>query len=285
MKTYEGNSKGEYIDSPYDAICRFDGDLWSNSSFYNKYHQQTAILVAGGPSLNEIDIDKLRGPGKVVLGLNNSYPKVIPDMWMGMDAPHCYDRHLLWEAFPKFMRAGYWDRFIQGTMIRDISGLHFINVKKPPAEIAEKKDGWDYIFDSVDRDAKYFVWYKNTFAVALNLLLHMGFKDICLAGVDFDNSKVDYHSDVKLDDKHRALNSNLYWHLYKYTKHVARSAKEKLGVNIRSISPLSKLNGELDYLSLEELNEEIKMRLPQQAKLYNATELDELRKNKEKPKL
>ena len=106
-----------------------------------------------------------------------------------------------------------------------------------------------------------------------------------LAGVDFDNSKQDYHSDVKLDEEHRSLNSNLYWHLFKYTKHLARQAKQKMGVSIRSISPLSKLNEHIPYLTLEQLNKEIEMRLPEHGKLYNATELDKLRKEKKKPKI
>jgi len=269
-------------DNPHLALCRFDGKDWVDVDLWDKNHYQTAILVAGGPSLNEIDIEKLKGPGKVVLGLNNSYPTVKPDMWMGMDAPHCYNRHLLWEAFPKFMRAGFWDRYLQGNIVRDIPGINFVNVKGPPKKW---KNDWNFIFERVGKDTKTFVWNKNTFAVALNLLLYMGFKDICLAGVDFDNSKQDYHSDVKLDKEHRSLNSNLYWHLFKYTKHVAQQAKQKMGVNIRSISPLSKLNDHIPYLTLEQLNKEIDMRLPEHGKLYNATELDILRKEKKKPKI
>lgn len=271
----------EFRINPYDALCRYNGEEWINDNQYNIYHKQTAILVAGGPSLNKMDVNALRGPGKVVLGLNNSYPLVKPDMWMGMDAPHCYDRHLLWEAFPKYLRAGYWDRYLQGTMLRDLPGVTWVNVEKPPKEW---KEDWNYIFNQTGKNTPTFVWYKNTFAVALNLLLHMGFKDICLAGVDFDNSKADYYNDVKLDQEHRQLNSNLYWHLFKYTRHVAKEAKQKLGVTFRSISPLSKLNEHIPFLTLEELNMEIAMRLPQKGKLYNSTELDTLRKEKRKPR-
>lgn len=263
-------------------IARWDGESWERVSLYNKKHMQTAILVCGGPSFGDLEVEKLRGPGKVVLGMNNTYPVLKPDMWLGMDAPHCYDRHLLYEGFTKFMRAGYWDRYLQNRMLRDIPNINFISVQKPPEK---RKHDWGYIFDQIHKDAGTFVWNKNSFAVALNLLLYMGFKDIVLAGVDFDNSKKDYYSDVVLNKEGRDSNSTLYFHLWKYTRFVVQQSKKKLGVRWRSLSPKSKINEYMPYVSLDHLNREVNMRLPQRGKLYNSVELDNLRDKKEKPRI
>ncbi len=53
----------------------------------NTYKDQTCFLILSGPSLNKLDLEKLRQPGIVTFGVNNS-PKVFrPNLWTSGDSP------------------------------------------------------------------------------------------------------------------------------------------------------------------------------------------------------
>ena len=101
-----------------------DGDQWRNWECYNTQQSNVAILVGGGPSLNKIDVSNLTGPGKTVFGLNTTYPKVRPDIWVGMDDPKCYDRRIFHEPFPKVMRGNYYERDCEGVPLLSLPNLY-----------------------------------------------------------------------------------------------------------------------------------------------------------------
>lgn len=51
----------------------------------NTYRNQTCFLILSGPSLNKLDLEKLKQPGITTFGVNNS-PKVFrPDLWTSGD--------------------------------------------------------------------------------------------------------------------------------------------------------------------------------------------------------
>lgn len=250
---------------PKSPIMYHDGNNWRNWECYNTSQKGVAILVGGGPSLNEIDVSKLCGPGKTVFGLNTSYPHVRPDIWLGMDDPKCYNRNVFYEAFPKVLRGNYYDRDCEGVPLTSLPNTLFASVKP----FSHKAD----IFYRIGEDAESFIWDKNVFTVAINLILYMGFREVYLAGVDFCLLKADYfHSDIKLDSKYKAWNQNLYEHLYRYTEWLASTGK-MCGIDIKSLSPGSKINDILEYVSLDELNSSIV--LPTNTTLYHCGELDE----------
>lgn len=246
-------------------IMYHDGKRWRHWECYNSSNKNVAILVGGGPSLNKIDISKLTGPGKTVFGLNTTYPKVRPDIWLGMDDPRCYNRQVFYEPFPKIMRGNYWELKCEGVPLTELPNIYFASVKP----FNHKGD----IFYRIDKDTESFIWDKNVFVTALNIILYMGYRKIYLAGVDFSIDEGDYfYSENSLSDKYKKWNQNLYNHLYKYTEWIASTGK-MCGIEIESISPDSSINNILPFQSIESLNN--KLNLPEAGKLYHCGELEE----------
>ena len=242
-----------------------DGDQWRNWECYNTQQSNVAILVGGGPSLNKIDVSKLTGPGKTVFGLNTTYPKVRPDVWVGMDDPKCYDRRIFHEPFPKVMRGNYYNRDCEGVPLLTLPNLYFAGI----SPCKHKAD----IFYRIDKDTKTLIWDKNVFVTAMNLILYMGFKKVYLVGVDFSLNEGHYHySKASLCKELEDWNDNLYQHLYKYTEWLA-STGAMCGIDIISLSPNSKINKFLPYCSLEELNSSLK--IPKEGGiLYHCRDID-----------
>ena len=231
-------------------IQYYDGSTWRYSQFYEKSRKSKGIFVGGGPSLNKIDTSKLCGPGKTVIGVNNTYPQVRPDIWVGMDAPECYNRHVFHEGFPKIMRGGYQHRTVDGVELKDLSNTHFASFRK----IAYKEKG--EIFRHVGPDTQKFVWQKNVFTTSMNLMIYMGFKEIYLAGVDFHSKNGDYAHGGVLTEDQRDWNTNLYDYLDFYLKWLA-STSEMAGIKFYSISPDSPINKHIPYVSIEDVNASI----------------------------
>lgn len=246
-----------------------DGQEWRNWNCYNKKQNNVAILVGGGPSLNKIDISKLSGPGKTVFGLNTTYPKVRPDVWIGMDDPRCYDRKVFYEPFPKVMRGNYYNLDCEGVPLLDLPNIYFASIQ----DFKHKGD----IFYRIGPETENFVWHKNVFATALNLILYMGYRKIYLAGVDFSIEEADYFDpELDLDVEYKKWNQHLYKHLYNYTEWFS-STGAMCGIEVLSISPDSKINNFLPYLSLDELNASLK--LPKDYKILHCGEVDKLNQN------
>jgi hypothetical protein len=241
-----------------------DGTKWRNWECYRETQKNVAILVGGGPSLNNIDTSKLSGPGKTVFGLNTTYPEVRPDVWIGMDDPKCYDRKVFYEPFPKIMRGNYYERDCEGVPLIELPNTYFASIE----EFDHKGD----IFYKIGPDTEKFIWDKNVFVTALNLILYMGYRKVYLAGVDFSIYKADYfHKDIKLTPEYKKWNQNLYNHLYKYTEWFA-STGAMCGIDVVSISPKSAINDFLPYITLEELNTSLE--LPETKELIHCGELD-----------
>jgi hypothetical protein len=245
-------------------IMYHDGDQWRHWHCYNKEENKVAILVGGGPSLSKIDINKLKGPGKTVFGLNTTYPHVIPDIWIGMDDPKCYDRRVFHEAFPKIVRGNYFNRECEGIPLKKLSNVYFASV----TEFEHKAD----IFYRISSDTTSFIWDRNVFITALNLILYMGFKKIYLAGVDFSLEEGDYSYSNPLTDKQKKWNNSLYARLYDYTEWLS-STCTYCGIDIQSISPNSPINEILPYIPLENLNKLLD--IPEAGRLYHSSELRE----------
>ena len=253
------------MQSKLRPLVYYDGSQWKNWECYNNQQNNVAILVGGGPSLNRLDISNLTGPGKTVFGLNTTYPTVRPDIWIGMDDPKCYDRKVFYEPFPKILRGNYWDKECEGVSLLKLPACYFARVKK----VEHKGD----IFYKIDDNTENFIWDKNVFVTAINLILYMGFRKIYLAGVDFSIDEGDYHhSSIVLSDNNKLWNKHLYKHLYRYTDWLYSTGK-MCGIDIHSISPGSRINEIVPYTSLEELNSSLK--LPKTDKLYHCAELED----------
>jgi len=246
-------------------IMYHDGERWRHWECYNSTQKNVAILVGGGPSLNKINLANLTGPGKTVFGLNTTYPAVRPDIWIGMDDPKCYNRQVFYEPFPKIMRGNYGNLECEGVTLTTLPNTYFASVKP----YSHKAD----IFHRIDKDTEAFIWDKNVFVTALNIILYMGYREIYLAGVDFSIDEGDYfYSEDFLPNKYKRWNQSLYNHLYRYTDWIASTGR-MCGISIESISPDSPINKVLPYISLEQLNNNLK--LPEPGSLYHSGDLVE----------
>lgn len=247
-------------------VVYHNGIKWKNFPVTSEHDMGKAIFVGGGPSLGKIKTAKLTGPGKTVFGINNTYPTVRPDYWIGMDDPECYDSHLLFDPMTKIFRGGFQDKEFHGRTVKEYPNTYFLNI----TEVGFYE--WDKFFSFVDEDTEKFGWYKNTFMITMQLMIHMGYKEIYLAGHDMSAKDGDYFNDVELNDEEKAWNKDLYDYLYKFLKWLAPTAK-MAGINIYSISPDSPINEIVPYVSLEKLNRSLE--LPAKGELLHAKAVDE----------
>ncbi len=248
------------------SLKYYTGEHWIDTPFYREHTDSKAILVGSGPSLNKLSVDSLCGPGKVVFGLNNTYPKVRPDIWLAMDDPHCYNGNVFFEPFIKILRGGYHTRTYKEIEIWKLFNIFYADVKRT-------KNHND-IFNSYSPNMT-FIWQQNSFATAIHIILWMGFKDIYLAGCDFSQEKGIHHDpNIKMSEKYERWNNSLYERLDPYLKWLSETAKPK-GINFYSISPGSKINEYLKYISLDALNGKINKNLPKDITISHPLDKDD----------
>lgn len=250
-----------------NSITHWDGDSWRFSEFHRRDTPSRAILVCGGPSLSLLDTSKLKGPGKTVLGMNTTYPHVIPDMWIGMDDIRCYDRNVLFEPFPKFLRGSFSKMKCQGSLVKELPNVHFINVKT----IEQRQELWNHIKPSADT----LIWTRNTLAVSVNLLMSMGFKEIYLAGCDLNNEDTDYFDDRELKENEQSKNKRLYGEIYRWLEWLVPRARKR-GTYIFSLSEGGKINDFMPYITIDDLNKRVSRDLFTPAPWHNAHSLQDL---------
>lgn len=213
-----------------------NGESWQTVNLHKKKNGLSAFLCGGGPSLNLVNPKFLNGPNRIVFGLNNTYPTIKPDYWIGMDDADCYDARLFWEPFPKILRGNYGDGLCRGYKLKDLNNTLF-------ADVVEYDDTMD-IFN-LDEHTK-FCWPKNTFAFALQFIMWMGIKNIYLFGVDLKNEDQDYFDGTYLTKEQRDSNSLLYNQLFSFLTKFKEKA-EPLGYKIVSCSHGSRINQMFEY--------------------------------------
>lgn len=173
------------------SLFSWDGKRWHSPVLKDSQRGKVAIIVCNGPSLNSIDPVSLCGPNRYVIAVNNAYPKVRPDCWIGMDLPKCYNSDLWNEPFPKIARGPFADSSCNGQKWKDVGGMFF-------AKVSEKE-----CQDS-------FPWNKHTLGIALYSAVYMGMNEIVLIGVDLDNSNYHYADGNYLTESQRASNQLLH---------------------------------------------------------------------------
>lgn len=218
------------------------GTGWQRAHLARKDLNLDAILCCPGPSLK--NTPDLRGPGRKVFALNTAYPTVKPDIWIGMDEPHCYDANLLQEGFPKILRGSYAKRSHNNQILHTYPETYFADIEA----VAEGKT----LFDLRAHDTK-FAWYKHSLGAAIHFMVWMGAKNIYLVGCDLGGSD-DYCHGLKLSDEHRRINRRLYAQQVIFLETVAEQGK-KYGVTLHSSTKDSPINEFLPYTSIYQLME------------------------------
>jgi hypothetical protein len=199
-----------------------------------------AYLYLPGPSLSLIDFD-VRVEGTMAFGVNTSYPRVKPNMWIGMDKPECYDARLLWEAFPKIFRGSYYKLMNHSRPLKDYPQTYFADVQKPEKGIRD--------MFLLKKDQIYFSWFKHTLGVALHVILWMGAKKIHFVGCDLGGNK-DYYDDRVLTDTQRKYNRELYSQQKVFLKEFSVIAKE-FNIECISCTDNSPINEFMPYIDIK----------------------------------
>lgn len=198
-----------------------------------------AYLFCPGPSLAQMssdDLAQIKRPGIMSFAINTAYPKIKPDVWIGMDRVECYDYELWWESFPKIIRGGYQDMKCEGYPISKCPNV-FAADNEYVSDRAE-------LFKRRQHDVK-FVWHKNTLAIALHIMVWMGAKKIHLVGCDLNGTK--YYDGREPADDRKEFNLNLYAQQVEYLKWFAKEGKNH-GVELVSCTSLSPINAFMDFI-------------------------------------
>lgn len=211
-----------------------------STTLYRENMGADAYLYLPGPSL--ANIKQQIGPGIFSFAVNTAYPKVRPDVWIGMDTPDCYDPDLPFESFMKIFRNGLQGERVSGKPLSGCPMTYFATVQEPENDIAS-------LFNT-HRSLQAFAWFKHTLGVALHVILQMGAKNIFLVGCDMGGDK-DYWDDRELDEKLRKKNRRLYEQQVNFMHKFSRLATQH-HVNIISCTPDSPINRFLTYIPYED---------------------------------
>jgi hypothetical protein len=201
----------------------------------------------------------LRGPGRKVIAVTTAYPRVRPDVWVGMDYSWCYDRALLWEAFPKIARAGMKDHPAEGRPWHSYPDMYFADVRE--GSLSD-------VFTRRSHDDP-FLWCKDTLTVAVHYAVWSGCSRIALVGCDCGGGS-DYYDDRTLTGPQRAYNRRLYAQQADRLRSLA-DIGEKHGVEIVSCTPNSPINSGMAFLDLPEVLRLAEARV-RHAEVHHATE-------------
>jgi len=220
------------------AVWTYNADKWNKVPWFNSQRGQLAFICCNGPSFKEVDASSLTGVGRVVIGINSTYPKLRPDYWMGMDTPDCYDAGLPHESFPKLWRGSYGEEPIQSfTTLKNAPSSYFLDVRNE-----------EQMFPLVEDQN--FLWRSNTLVVAVQFAMWLGCNPIYLVGCDLNTSKGDYADGDYLSDEQRDYNQRLYDQLNQWLE-LLRPSALKNGFSILSCSKDSRINDYLPYIFIE----------------------------------
>lgn len=245
---------------------------WQKLPLCNCYAGMYGIIVGSGPSLNLIDTSLLKGPGKVVFGVNNSYPKVIPDVWVGMDDPKCYSRELYFEPFLKILRGGHQDRTIENNLtVCNLTNVAYLGTDTEYTmdikEIFKRR-----LPDSVAP------WYNSALFATLSVAIWTGVRQIFLVGVDLSTETSHYYTDKLKLSKPLEERANMQFAELHIMLQDTYTLGKQHGILLKSMSKNSKINEFMPYIDIETLNDRIRKDLLSKldTKLYHCTEFQEI---------
>jgi len=219
---------------------KMTGKQWTPELLKDKFSGQDAYLYCPGPSLSETKGVDIRVPGALVAAVTTAYPMVRPDVWMGLDVPECYPRHLWSEPFMKLCRGNYHDMLCAGTPVNRSPNTFFLDTVAPP-----KDDQFKHITDRSDT----FTWMRSTLFWAIDSLVHMGVKRIHFIGCDMGGK--DYYDQRALSSDNREYNRKAYSEQVENLRKLV-PLLGKIGVHCISCTPESPINDFMAKRSLKD---------------------------------
>jgi hypothetical protein len=165
------------------------------------------------------------------MAMNNTASVVPCQLWVGADKPLCYSQKILQD--PRLMKfAGIGRRNIRAGNIdwKFQPNTYFFGTTE---------EGWNYRnFLNPDRD---FVWWKNTFYIAIQILYRLGFRKIYLIGCQFKIGDKHYSYDKQLTGDEKEWNKKTYNHVVTRMKEL-KPLFDRKDFKVISCTPDSPLN-------------------------------------------
>ena len=226
------------------AIWYSDSGKWRKTSVGRENLGLDVYLYCPGPSLADVDPGLVHRPGCLVMALTTAYPRVRPDVWVGMDKPECYDERLWREPFVKICQRSRGNRAVTGQPIRENINTFFVDCVEGDVTdmFPPRKDSFNCL------------WAKSSIFAALHYATHIGAKRIHLVGCDMtppDADGPDYHDDRVLTPDQRAYNRRFHGLLTTGLGRWADAAR-KHDVTVLSCTPDSPINEIMQYVPIDE---------------------------------
>lgn len=219
-------------------IWRWNGTKSREVHWHNSLLASCGILACNGPSLAGMDVSRLTGPGRTVFGVNNVFPRVRPDFWIGLDTPDCFHGTLPFESFPKIWRGNIGDGTVNDRRLKELPANYF-------ADILDSGNFWDWSEKST------FQWTANSFHFALQFMLWLGIRHISFLGVDLSHANGDYAGGNTLTPEQREKNARLHESTFAWLRDEFLPQSKTLGVTCASITPQSRINALMPYVPLD----------------------------------
>jgi len=171
------------------------------------YAGRSAFLILGGPSFGQLDHSKLRQPGVITMGANNSPKTFRPNLWTYVDPP-CKWLRSVWldPTILKFASLRHRDSELFDSdawraleiKVRDCPGVVYYDRNTDQFDAAnylkQSTFWWGQSGDTTDEFGQ--KGGRSVMLLAIRLLYHLGFRRVFLLGADFKmDQEHKYHFD------------------------------------------------------------------------------------------
>jgi hypothetical protein len=209
----------------------------------NAFHNTTAILMGGAPTIKDQPLHLLEERGVLSCAVNNAARHFQPALWFSGDHPRSFEPQIIEDPrIMKFAPFPYANCDVRGRKYWERPNLFFY-----------LQDASVPFGDVLVTGKRMVPWYANTLFVALHVLYSLGVRRIILGGSDFEpeeDGKM-YAHETSLNDQEQDLNRRLYKKLTDELK-VSKPIFEAAGLEIMDCSVKSKLKGIYPHISMEE---------------------------------
>jgi hypothetical protein len=252
-ESHVGFRVGQYLQPPPFFFTR---DKWP-APFVDEYRGASAFLIASGPSFATVDHSKLRQPGILSMGMNNSAKSFRPNLWTCVDDPGNFlysvwvdptirkivpishiDKHL-WDSSD-----GKWQQ--SEMRVGDCPSAYFYKRN-------ERFKADQFLFEDTVNwgNHKDLGGGRSVLLAALRILFLLGVRRVFMLGVDFEmNDSQKYHFEQDRTASSIRGNNNTYKQLQqRFTQ--LRPVFEANGYHVFNCNPSSRLTA-FDHVAFDE---------------------------------